>query len=89
MQRQFVSKYMTKSKKTFQVEAALDELSKIANAMENNQLSLDESLKNYEKAVKISQECQQALTKAEQKVQILIDQQGQSTLTDFNDPDKS
>ena len=80
---------MTKSKKTFQVEAALDELSSIAKSMENNDLSLEESLKNYEKAVKISQECQQALAKAEQKVQILIEQQDQSTLKDFNNPDES
>jgi exodeoxyribonuclease VII small subunit len=40
-------------------------------------------LKLYEKGVLLSRDCQQQLTEAEQKVQMLVEQSGQANLVDF------
>ena len=49
------------------------ELEKIVEQLETGELSLDKSLKQFEKGVRLSRECQAALSEAEQKVQLLLD----------------
>ena len=44
--------------------------------MENGDLTLEESLKAFEQGIKLTRECQSALTQAEQKVQMLIAENG-------------
>jgi exodeoxyribonuclease VII small subunit len=61
------------SKKKLELEKAMSELEEVVEQLENGELTLDKSLKQFEKGVKLSRECQQALTAAEQKVQILLD----------------
>ena len=51
----------------------MGELEEIVEQLESGELTLDNSLQQFEKGVKLSRECQSALTEAEQKVQILID----------------
>jgi exodeoxyribonuclease VII small subunit len=41
--------------------------------MEDGDLSLEESLQAFETGIKLTRECQAALQRAEQKVQILMD----------------
>lgn len=65
-------------------EENLTELETIVNQLESNQLSLDDALKAFEKGVKLSQSCQSVLTQAEQKVQILLQQQGNESLEPFD-----
>jgi len=48
------------------------ELEQIVEQLESGVLSLDKSLKQFEKGVKLSRDCQAALTDAEQKVQVLM-----------------
>jgi len=48
------------------------ELEQIVEQLESGDLSLDKSLKQFEKGVKLSRDCQAALTDAEQKVQVLM-----------------
>jgi len=60
-------------KKQLDLEKAMGELEEIAEQLESGELTLDKSLQQFEKGVKLSRECQSALTEAEQKVQILID----------------
>jgi exodeoxyribonuclease VII small subunit len=72
------------SKKTAGLEKAMQELEDVVEQLEGGDLSLDQSLKQFEKGVKLSRECQVALTDAEQKVQMLVD----SELRDV-DPDAS
>ena len=60
-------------KKQLDLEKAMGELEEIAEQLESGELTLDKSLEQFEKGVKLSRECQSALTEAEQKVQILID----------------
>ena len=57
--------------KSQQFEKSLDELGKLVEKLEKGELSLDESLKQFEKGVKLSQQCQGLLQKAEQKINTL------------------
>jgi len=65
-------------------EENLIELDTIVNQLESNQLSLEDALKAFEKGVQLSQNCQGVLTQAEQKVQILLKQQGNESLEPFD-----
>jgi exodeoxyribonuclease VII small subunit len=53
-------------------ETALRELESLVDKMEQGELSLEDSLKHFERGVTLSRTCQQALQAAEQKVEILM-----------------
>lgn len=72
-------------KSSFNFEAALAELNQLVEKMEQGDLTLEESLKSFERGVTLTRECQQALKAAEQKVQILMQTNGKSTLENFNE----
>jgi exodeoxyribonuclease VII small subunit len=57
-------------------EAALAELEGIVEALEHGDLSLDESLRRFERGVQLTRACQSALKNAEQKVEILLRKTG-------------
>ena len=59
-----------KMEKTF--ESALGELESIVRKLEQGDLDLEESLKLFEKGVKLSRECRDRLTKAERRIEVLI-----------------
>lgn len=69
--------------KPFNFEKSLEELNQLVESMEQGQLPLEDSLKQFEKGVGLIRQCQQALQDAEQKVQILTQQDGKEQLTDF------
>ncbi len=52
-------------------EAAMAELEGLVERMETGDLPLEETLKQFERGVTLTRQCQQALKQAEQKVQIL------------------
>jgi exodeoxyribonuclease VII small subunit len=54
-------------------ETAMVELEELVSKIESGNLSLEDSLKEFEKGIKLSQTCQKALTEAEQRVKILTD----------------
>lgn len=54
-------------------EAALVELESLVEQMETGELSLDESLKAFERGVKLTRHCQAALETAELKVKVLTE----------------
>ncbi len=60
----------------FNFEESLASLENLVTAMEAGELSLEESLQAFEKGIRLTRECQSALQKAEQKVQILIAENG-------------
>jgi exodeoxyribonuclease VII small subunit len=57
-------------------EKSLIELEQIVERMEQGELSLDESLKQFERGVALTRSCQTALQQAEQKVEILLRKSG-------------
>ena len=65
---------MPKKAKTPEIdfEASLSELDLLVNKMENETLSLEESLACFEKGVSLTKDCQKILSAAEQKVKTLM-----------------
>ena len=52
-------------------EAALKELEDLVEQMEKGELSLEESLKAFERGIELTRTCQKALDEAEQRIEIL------------------
>jgi exodeoxyribonuclease VII small subunit len=65
-----------KKKSDLNFEEALDELDHLLEQMESGKLSLEESLSQFEKGIKLTRQCQELLTQAEQKVEILVQKNG-------------
>lgn len=61
-------------------EQALEELEQIIGQMEQGEISLEESLKSFERGIHLTRTCQQALRDAEQKVQQLVEKSGVARL---------
>ncbi|MET4678242.1 exodeoxyribonuclease VII small subunit [Luteibacter sp. ME-Dv--P-043b] len=54
-------------------EHSLDELEQLVTRMEGGELSLDESLKSFERGIGLYRHCQTALEQAELRVRLLLD----------------
>ncbi|MGB1254651.1 MAG: exodeoxyribonuclease VII small subunit [Thiolinea sp.] len=52
-------------------ETALEELESLVQRMEGGELSLEDSLKEFERGVQLTRICQDALKSAEQRVKVL------------------
>lgn len=78
-----------RSQKTPDFETALAELEVLVEKMEQGDLSLDESLQQFERGVQLTRSCQQALKEAEQKVRILLEKDGQPSLEVFDGDNES
>jgi exodeoxyribonuclease VII small subunit len=71
-------------RKKLDYEAAVAELESLVERLEQGDISLEESLRLYESGVLLTRDCQEALQNAEQKVQMLLQQSGQTNLVDFD-----
>jgi len=65
-----------KDKQDFNFEKALENLEQLVSSMESGELSLEDSLKAFETGIKLTRECQTALKEAEQKIQVLMNEEG-------------
>ncbi len=74
----------SKTETAFDFERSLTELESIVQRLERSDLSLEESLKAFEQGVALTHSCQQALTQAEQRVQLLVERNGQSQAEPFD-----
>ena len=63
--------------KKIDFEASLGKLSTIVDAMEKGDLSLEQSLTQFEQGVALARQCQTALEQAEQKVVQLTEKNGE------------
>jgi exodeoxyribonuclease VII small subunit len=68
-------------------EAALEELEALVERMETGELSLEESLRAFERGVVLTRDCQRALKDAELRVRALTESGGELSLDDI-DPDE-
>ena len=64
-------------------EESLLELEGIVEKLEKGQLSLDESLMLFEKGIKLVRECNDKLKNAQQKVEQLIEENGEMRTEKF------
>lgn len=60
--------------KELSFEEAINELEKTVNELEVEKLTLDESVKKFEKGMELSKYCNELLEKAEKDITILIEQ---------------
>jgi len=70
--------------KSVSFEAAISELETIVNQLESGDLELEQSLNLFERGIELTRLSQTRLQEAEQKVQILMEKQGQLELQEFN-----
>lgn len=68
-------------------EQSLKELESLVEKMEQGDLSLEDSLSHFERGVQLSRACQKALKEAEQKVEILMQKNGQDEISAFDSED--
>jgi len=69
--------------KTF--ESSLEELERIVRELEQGELTLEKSLELFEQGVKLSRDCQERLSQAERRIEVLMrDNQGRATVAPFN-----
>lgn len=66
-----------KTNKEPDFEAALTELEELVETLEQGDISLEESLKLFERGVTLTRQCQTSLKDAEQKVTILLEKSGE------------
>tara|TARA_B110000914_G_scaffold151219_1_gene132556 strand:+ start:641 stop:868 length:228 start_codon:yes stop_codon:yes gene_type:complete len=69
----------------FDFNKGLSELESIINKMESGDLSLEDSLKYFEKGVKLHRQCHGALSDAEQRISVLSEHDGYSSEKPFDD----
>lgn len=79
---------MATKKKNYPFEESLAQLEKLVQQMEEGDLSLEESLKTFEKGISLTRECQKALQEAEQRVKLLIEQNGNLEEVEFESEDE-
>ena len=71
-------------------EAAFEQLQQTVKRLESGELSLEQSLKSFEEGVRLTRHCQQQLSGAEQRIEILTraSSDGKIETQEF-DPNKS
>jgi len=69
---------------TIDFEAALEELEALVERMETGELSLEESLRAFERGVALTRNCQRALKDAELRIRALTESGGELSLEDID-----
>lgn len=70
--------------KTF--EASLEALERIVHELERGDLPLEKSLELFEQGIGLSRQCQERLSQAERRIEILLrDNQGRPVVSAFED----
>lgn len=72
----------------FDFEKALQELEHLVERMEQGELSLEQSLADFERGIELTRACQNSLQQAEQKVQMLLEKGGREELVPFENQDR-
>ena len=74
---------MARKKAPLDFETGLAELQTLVERLESGELPLEESLTAFEQGVRLTRDCQDALNQAEQKVQQLLERDGEVQLSPF------
>ncbi len=73
----------TKKAENVNLEKNISELEEIVKSLEKNDISLDDALKLFERGVVLSSQCTKMLDEAEQKVSVLLKNDGEIIEKDF------
>jgi exodeoxyribonuclease VII small subunit len=74
----------TKKIENMSFEASLDELENIVNQLEQGDLALDKALAHFERGIGLARNGQHKLQGAQQKVELLMNNNGDESLTSFD-----
>ena len=74
----------TSGNDNFAFEDSLQKLENIVETLEAGDLSLEDSLKAFEDGIALTRQCQDALSKAEHRVKILMEKNGAEETLDFD-----
>ena len=85
MSKKKVSKKTTKKIESLDFEASMNELESLVERMEEGEQSLEDSLKDFERGIALTRNCQKSLQETEQKIQQLIEKNGKDELVDFDE----
>jgi len=67
-------------------EASLEALEQIVHQLESGDLPLEKSLELFEDGIRLSRQCQERLTQAERRIEILLrDNQGRPAVSAFEE----
>lgn len=66
-------------------EQALAELEQLVATLEQGDVPLEEALRHFERGIELARGCQQALSQAEQRVEQLLERDGQLTPVTYPD----
>lgn len=64
-------------------EQSLQQLEGLVEQLEQGDLPIEEALKAFEQGIRLTRDCQTILQQAEQKVQLLTEQDGEICASDF------
>jgi len=68
-------------------EASLEALEQIVRQLESGDLPLEKSLELFEQGIRLSRECQERLSQAERRIEVLLrDNQGRTVVTNYTAP---
>ena len=76
---------MPKKTESENFEELIEKLETITNKLENDKLSLDESVALFEEGMKVSKKCNTKLEEAEKKITMLINENGEIKEEDFSE----
>lgn len=68
-------------------ETSMTELESLVERMEQGETKLEDALQDFERGIALTRACRQSLSDAEQKVRILLEQNGEAEPETFNDGD--
>ena len=74
---------MAKKTQPLNFENTLIELENVVNRLEQGDLPLDDALSQFEQGVNLAKQAQEKLANAEQRVQILLEKNSSTPLTDY------
>ncbi|MDN7141527.1 exodeoxyribonuclease VII small subunit [Pseudomonas sp. JQ170] len=75
---------MARKKAAIDFEQSLADLQTLVERLENGELSLEDSLAAFEQGISLTRDCQSALAQAEQKVQVLLERDGELAAEPFD-----
>jgi exodeoxyribonuclease VII small subunit len=71
-------------------EASLEALEQIVRQLEDGDLPLEKSLELFEQGIRLSRECQERLSQAERRIEVLLrDNQGRPVVAAYNEANQA
>jgi len=80
-----MAKSPNKSRQGQDFSGSLEKLEALVEQMESGELSLEDSLEVFEQGIKLTRQTQKALTEAEQKIQLLLEENNQLSAQPFKE----